>query len=168
MDKFLKIASEYASKYGPNLLFAVVIIVVGLWFARVISKIAGAAMVKTKVNEMLVSFTKTLIYYAMVVFVLIAALSKLGVETTSFIALIGGAGFAVGLAFHGILANFAAGVMLILFQPFKVGDYIDVGGSTGTIKEIQIFSTIIITKDQDTVIMPNSKIIGDKIVIHPK
>ncbi len=123
-------------------------------------------MTKGKLNETLASFLKNIIYYVLLMFVIIAALNKLGIETTSFVAIIGAAGLAVGLALQGSLANFAAGVMLILFQPFKVGDEIDAGGASGIVKEIQIFSTIMETNDKKTIIIPNAKITSDKIVIH--
>jgi small conductance mechanosensitive channel len=116
----------------------------------------------------LLSFTKHLIYFAILTFAALAALSKLGVETTSFIAIIGAAGLAVGLALQGSLANFASGVMIVIFAPFEVGDFIEAGGATGTVKEIQIFSTIIIAPDKKKIIVPNAKITGEKIVIHPK
>ena len=125
-------------------------------------------MDKSKVNPPLVSFSKNLVYYGILVFVAIAALNKLGVETNSFVAIIGAAGLAVGLALQGSLANFAAGVMIVLFQPFQVGDYIEAGGAVGKVQEIQIFSTIIISDDKKRVIVPNAKVTSDKIVIHAK
>jgi small conductance mechanosensitive channel len=159
-------AIGYILKYGLGLIYAIVIFIVGKWLARFASKIAGLAMAKAKLNETLVSFLKNIIYYVLLVFVCIAALNKIGIETTSFVALIGAAGLAVGLALQGSLANFAAGVMLILFQPFKVGDEVEAGSATGTVKEIQIFSTIMETKDNKIIIVPNAKITADKIVIH--
>ena len=98
----------------------------------------------------------------------IAALNKIGIETNSFLAIIGAAGLAVGLALQGSLSNFAAGVMMIIFHPFKLGDYVEAGGAEGTVTEIQIFSTVIETKDNKRVIVPNAKITGDKITIHPE
>ena len=131
-----------------------------------VSKIAGGAMAKSKLNETLASFLKNIIYYVLFIFVCIAALNKIGLETTSFVALIGAAGLAVGLALQGSLANFAAVVMLILFQPFKVGDEVEAGGAVGIVKEIQIFSTIMHSADKKVVIIPNAKITADKIIIH--
>ena len=155
----------YLTRYGVSFVYALLIFVVGKWCARMISKISGAAMVRAKMNETLVSFVKNIVYYALLTFIAIAALNKIGIETTSFVAIIGAAGLAVGLAWQGALSNFAAGVMLIFFQPFKVGDEVDAGGASGVVKEIQIFSTIIETKDKKTVIVPNAKITSDKIVI---
>jgi small conductance mechanosensitive channel len=156
----------YFMQYGLSLVYAILIFIIGKWVARLVSKISGATMAKAKLNETLASFLKNIIYYVLLIFVIIAALNKLGIETTSFVALIGAAGLAVGLALQGSLANFAAGVMLILLQPFKVGDEVEAGGASGIVQEIQIFSTILKTNDHKTIIVPNAKITSDKITIH--
>ena len=166
MQNIVDKAVGYFMQYGLSFVYAILIFIIGKWAARVVSKIAGAAMHKAKLNETLSSFLKNIIYYVLLIFICIAALNKIGVETTSFVALIGAAGLAVGLALQGSLANFAAGVMLILFQPFKVGDEVEAGGASGIVKEIQIFSTIMETKDNKKIIVPNAKITADKIVIH--
>lgn len=168
MQNIMDKAMGYVMQYGLAFLYAILIFIIGKWLARVIAKIAGAAMHKAKLNETLSSFLKNIIYYVLLIFVCIAALNKLGIETTSFVALIGAAGLAVGLALQGSLANFAAGVMLILFQPFKVGDEVEAGGAAGNVKEIQIFSTIMETADKKVIIVPNAKITADKIVIHKR
>jgi small conductance mechanosensitive channel len=156
----------YFMQYGLSFVYALLIFIIGKWAARVVSKISGVTMAKAKLNETLASFLKNIIYYILLIFVCIAALNKLGIETTSFVALIGAAGLAVGLALQGSLANFAAGVMLILFQPFKVGNEVEAGGASGIVQEIQIFSTIMKTNDNKTIIIPNAKITSDKIIIH--
>ncbi|HTZ11638.1 MAG TPA: mechanosensitive ion channel domain-containing protein [Candidatus Margulisiibacteriota bacterium] len=166
MQNMLDKALSYLARYGLSFVYAILIFIIGRWVARLLSKIAGSAMHKSKLNETLAAFLKNIIYYLLLIFVIIAALNKLGIETTSFVAIIGAAGLAVGLALQGSLANFAAGVMLILFQPFKVGDEVDAGGASGVVKEIQIFSTIMVTDDKKTIIVPNAKITSDKIVIH--
>ena len=166
MQNILDKAVGYFMQYGLSFVSAILIFIIGKWVARLVSKISGAAMHKAKLNETLTSFLKNIIYYVLLIFVCIAALNKIGIETTSFVALIGAAGLAVGLALQGSLANFAAGVMLILFQPFKLGDEVEAGGAAGTVKEIQIFSTIMETKDNKKIIVPNAKITADKIVIH--
>jgi len=166
VQNILDKALAYLMQYGLSFVYALLIFIIGKWLARFVSKISGAAMNKAKLNETLAAFLKNIIYYTLLIFVCIAALNKIGVETTSFVALIGAAGLAVGLALQGSLANFAAGVMLILFQPFKVGEEVEVGGATGIVKEIQIFSTIIEANDKKTVIIPNAKITADKIIIH--
>jgi len=165
MQNILDKALAYFMQYGLNFVYAILIFIIGKWAARLVSKISAAAMGKAKLNETLASFFKNIIYYVILIFVGVAALNKIGIETTSFVAIIGAAGLAVGLALQGALANFAAGVMLILFQPFKVGDEVEAGGASGKVKEIQIFSTIIDAADKKIVIVPNAKITADKIVI---
>ena len=157
----------YLIQYGLSLVAAVLIFVIGKWAARVVANILENILIKTKVDKTLATFGKNIAYATMLTFVAIAALNKLGVETNSFLAIIGAAGLAVGLALQGSLSNFAAGVMMILFQPFRLGDYIETAGTEGTVAEIQIFNTIITTKDKKKVIVPNAKITGDKIVVHP-
>ena len=157
----------YLIQYGMNLIAAVLIFVIGKWAARLVSNILEGVLLKSKVEKTLATFGKNIVYFTMLTFVAIAALNKLGVETNSFLAIIGAAGLAIGLALQGSLSNFAAGVMMIIFQPFRIGDYIEAGGAEGTVHEIQIFNTIIHTKDKKKVIVPNAKITGDKIVVHP-
>lgn len=157
----------YVVQYGMNVIAAIAIFVIGKWLAKIISNIAEKAMQKSRTKAMVTAFTKNILYYVILVFVAIAALNKLGIETNSFIAIIGAAGLAVGLALQGSLSNFAAGVMLILFEPFEIGDFIEAGGAAGIVKEIQIFNTVIYTADNKKVIIPNAKVTGDKIVIHP-
>lgn len=166
MQSMFDKALGYFMQYGLTFVCAVLIFIIGKWAAHLVSKISGVAMAKAKLNETLASFLKNIVYYVLLIFVCIAALNKVGIETTSFVALIGAAGLAVGLALQGSLANFAAGVMLILFQPFKLGDEIEAGGASGVVREIQIFSTIMETSDNKKIIIPNSKITADKIIIH--
>jgi small conductance mechanosensitive channel len=158
----------YLIEYGLDLVAAILIFVIGKWAAQIVTKVMENLLIKAKVEKTLAVFAKNIVYYTILAFVVIAALNKLGVETNSFLAIIGAAGLAVGLALQGSLSNFAAGVMMILHQPFRLGDYVEAGGAEGTVEEIQIFNTIIITKDNKRVIVPNSKITGDKIVVHPK
>lgn len=158
----------YLIQYGLNLVAAILIFIIGKWAARLVSNLVEAALLKAKIEKTLATFGKNMSYFAMLAFVVIAALNKLGVETNSFLAVIGAAGLAVGLALQGSLSNFAAGVMMIIFQPFKLGDYVEAGGAEGTVTDIQIFSTIIHTKDNKRVIVPNAKITGDKITVHPQ
>ena len=155
----------YFIQYGMNVLGAVIILVAGLFVAKFLSRLIEGLMLKGKINKTLGSFSRHLAFYGMMTFVVVAALNKLGIETTSFIAVIGAASFAVGLALQGALANFASGVLMILFQPFKVGDIIEAGGAKGRVEEIQIFNTLLITDDKKRVIVPNSKITADKIII---
>jgi small conductance mechanosensitive channel len=159
---------EYIALYGMNVLAAILIIIIGKWLARKLAGLMEKMMVKSKVNLTLASFAKNIVYFGLLVFVFLAALEKLGLQTTSFIAIIGAAGLAVGLALQGTLANFAAGVMIIIFEPFSIGDIVEAGGAAGTVKEIQIFNTIILTADNKKVIVPNAKVTGDKITVYPR
>ncbi len=149
--------------YGFPLLWAVVIFIVGRIVARTISNTAAKAMIKTKVDDTLVKFTKNILFVTMMVFVVIAAISKMGVETTSFAAVIAAAGLAIGLSLQGTLSNFASGVLLIVFRPFKAGDFIEAGGISGIVEEIQIFCTLMRSGDNKQIIVPNSQIMGTTI-----
>lgn len=167
-DKMMQIVDQYLIPFGWKLLAAIAIFVIGKWLAKMVSNVVEGIMTRAKVSPALISFGKNMIYYVLVVMVVIAALSKLGIETTSFVALIGAAGLAIGLALQGALSNFAAGVMILVFEPFNLHDTIEAGGTMGKVKEIQMFNTIIIPDDGKTVIVPNSKITADKIVVHKK
>jgi small conductance mechanosensitive channel len=158
----------YLIQYGFNFLAAILIFIVGKWVAKAISNYLEKVLLNTQVEKTIAIFSRNVIYFTILVFVSIAALNKLGVETSSFLAIIGAAGLAVGLALQGSLSNFASGVLLILFQPFHLEDYIEAGGAEGTVVEIQIFSTILTTRDNKRVIVPNAKITGDKITVYPK
>jgi len=158
-DKIIALIQDY----GLPLVWAIIIFILGRIVARVISNGIGRMMIKGKVDETLVKFAKSLIYIAIMAFVIMAALDKLGVVTTSFAAIIAAAGLAIGLSLQGTLGNFAAGIMLILFRPFKVGDFVDAGGVSGVIEEIQIFSTKMKTGDNKEIIVPNGSIMGGNI-----
>jgi small conductance mechanosensitive channel len=121
-------------------------------------------MTKAKTDETLVKFASHLINAAGIIFVIIGALTKLGMPTTSMVAAVGAAGLAVGLALQGALSNFAAGILIIMFKPFKVGDLIDAGGTIGTVREIELFTSKLITPDNKTAIIPNSLLTADKII----
>ena len=154
--------------YGIKIVGSILIIIIGRWCARMLAGMIEKMMVRSKINATLASFTKNIAYFGLLIFVVVAALENLGVQTTSFVAIIGAAGLAVGLALQGSLANFAAGVMMIVFEPFAVGDIVEAGGASGTVSEIQIFNTIITTADNKKVIVPNAKITGDKITVYPR
>ncbi len=155
---------ELALDYGMNLVFAIAIYVVGKWVAKIVKKSIVKIMTRTNVDPLLVTFSSNLAYAAMIVFVVIAALGQLGVQTTSFIAVLGAAGLAVGLALQGSLSNFAAGVLMIVFRPFKVGDFVEAGGTSGIVEEIDIFTTRIRTGDNKEIYVPNGNIMGDNII----
>lgn len=156
-------APQFLTTIGMKLLAAILIYLIGKWIARLIANTIKKLMGKSKVDPSLTAFIGNLIYAVLLIFVIIAAIGKLGVQTTSFIAIIGAAGLAVGMALQGSLSNFSAGVMLILFKPFKVGDSIIGAGITGKVHDIGVFSTIILTSDNRKVIVPNAKLSGDSI-----
>jgi small conductance mechanosensitive channel len=150
---------------GINILVAIAVFIIGKWLARKITNIAVALLTRVKgMDVTLVKFFETIIYYILMIVVILTALSKLGIETTSFFAILGAAGLAIGLALKDSLGNFASGVMLIMFKPFKVGDFVSVAGVSGTVKEISIFSSIIITGDNQKMIVPNGAITSGTIV----
>ena len=154
---------EALSLYGIKIIAAVVIIVVGLWVSKIIKNCFLKTLHKKKVDPTLVGFLASMLHGGLVIFVVISAISKLGVQTTSFVAVIGAAGLAVGLALQGSLSNFAAGILLILFKPFKVGHFVKAGGEAGVIVEVGIFTTELKTPDNVQIIIPNSTIMGSAI-----
>jgi small conductance mechanosensitive channel len=153
----------FAALYGLKIIAAIVIFVVGRWVARALRNVTKKMMAKGDVDETLISFVGNLTYITLLAFVIIAALNQLGIQTTSFIAVIGAAGLAIGLALQGSLANFAAGVLMIIFRPFTAGDYIEGAGVAGVVEEIQIFATQLKTPDNKQIIVPNAKMMGDNI-----
>lgn len=148
---------------GVNLILAVIILVVGLWVAKKLKALFATMLTKKEVDATLIGFFSSLLYGAVVVFVVIAAIGKLGVETTSFAAVIAAAGLAIGLALQGSLSNFASGVLLILFKPFKAGNVIKAGGEMGVVVEVGLLTTELKTPDNIKIIMPNSAIMGGSI-----
>lgn len=146
-----------------NIVTALVIFFVGKWVANLIARAIRTLMQKQQVDKTLETFVSNLIRMVLMVFVVIAAISAVGIQTTSLIAVLGAAGLAVGLALQGSLSNFAAGVLIVLFRPYKVGDFIEGGGVSGTVVSVQILQTILKTGDNKEVIVPNSQIMGSII-----
>jgi small conductance mechanosensitive channel len=162
-NNLLHNAQDLIATFGMKIVAAIAILVIGRWVAKGLTRLTRRAMEKAKVDMMLAKFIGNLVYIALLSFVVLAAINQLGVQTTSFIAVIGAAGLAVGLALQGSLANLAAGVLIILFRPYKVGDYIEGGGVAGTVEEVQIFTTLLKTPDNKTIIVPNGQIMGGTI-----
>lgn len=150
-------------EYGLKILGAVAILIIGFWVAKQVKRLIVKLMERGNIDATLISFVASLAYVAMQIFVIIAALEKLNVRTTSFVAILGAAGLAVGLALQGSLANFAAGVLMIIFKPFKVGDVVNAAGVVGSVREIGIFTTVIDTLDNAKTIVPNGKLTADNI-----
>jgi len=147
--------TDLAVKYGLKLLLALITLVIGLWIIKMIMNIIGSKMEKRDVDVTVRQFLKSLLSALLKIMLVIAVVSMIGVEMTGFVAILAAAGFAIGMALSGTLQNFAGGVMLIIFKPFKAGDFIDAQGYMGTVKEIQIFNTILKTPDNKTIIIPN-------------
>lgn len=155
MEEFMVLAKDILWQYGPKVIGAVVVLIVGLWVVKAIVNGLGKMMTKRDVDPSLQPFLKSLVGALLKVVLIISILSMVGVAVTSFVAILGAAGLAVGLALSGTLQNFAGGVMILIFKPFKVGDVINAQGFTGSVKEIQIFNTILKTPDNKTIIIPN-------------
>ena len=164
MSKILAKDWELITIYGLKVLAAVVILIVGRWVAKGITRLIGRMMEKSKIDQTIQRFTINTVYIVLMVFVVLAALNQLGIQTTSFIAVLGAAGLAIGLALQGSLANFAAGFLMIIFRPIRVGDYIEGAGTAGTVEEIQIFTTTLTTPDNKMVIIPNASLTSANIV----
>ncbi|MCZ2722132.1 mechanosensitive ion channel [Marinomonas sp. 15G1-11] len=147
-----------------NLAIAIVIFIIGKMLASKVAKFLESRMLKSNVDKAVAGFASSILYALMFAGVILMALGQLGVETTSFIAILGAAGLAVGLALQGSLSNFASGVLIILFRPFKAGDFIDAAGQAGTVDRIELFSTYMKTPDNRVIIIPNSAIANGAIV----
>jgi small conductance mechanosensitive channel len=154
----------YVTHYGLRIVIALLIFVIGKLIAGMIRKGVRRGMERSKVDPVLVGFLSNIVFYLLMVAVLITAVSQLGIHTTSFVAVLGAAGLAVGLALQGSLSNFASGVLIILFRPFKVGDFVEAGGVMGVIDEIGILTTNMHSPDNRGIIVPNSQIMGGHIV----
>ena len=142
---------------------ALAIFIIGRWVAKWLTGVVEKLMKKSKLDDMLVNFVSNMVYSVLLLVVVMAALDHLGIETTSLLAVFGAAGLAVGLALKDSLANFSSGVMIILFRPFKVGDFIEAGGVGGTVEEVRMFATILRTGDNREIIVPNGQIYGGTI-----
>jgi small conductance mechanosensitive channel len=154
---------ELLAVYGLKVVAALAILIVGRIVAKWARRLVERLMKKGKTDEIVIGFVGSIVYIAMMVFVVLAALGQVGIQTTSFIAILGAAGLAIGLALQGSLSNFASGFLLIIFRPFKVGDFIEAAGVMGSVDSIQIFTTTLKTPDNKTIIVPNSSIYSGNI-----
>ncbi|MEZ6057515.1 MAG: mechanosensitive ion channel [Planctomycetaceae bacterium] len=150
-------------KFAVNLIGALIIFFIGKWLIGILARIVERMLARAKIDETLVSFLSNILYYFLMMVVVMASLELVGIQTNSLTAMIAAAGFAIGLALQGSLSNFAAGVMLIVFKPFRVGDMIEAGGVTGNVEEIQVFNTIMRTPDNVEIIVPNGAITSARI-----
>jgi small conductance mechanosensitive channel len=153
----------YLAEYGLKIVGSILIFIVGRWLTKLLSSLAAKAARKAKMDETLVRFIQNFCYLGMLTFVIIAALANMGVQTASFIAVIAAGGLAIGLALQGSLANFASGVLMLIFKPIRVGDFVEAGGAKGTVSEIGIFTTIVNSPDNVRIIIPNSQITSGNV-----
>lgn len=144
--------------FCTNILYALIILIIGWMIAKFAHFVTNKVMNKAHIETTVAKFVSNIIKYAILAFVITAALSRLGIQTASFVAIIGAASFAVGMSLQGSLSNFASGVLLLIFRPIKVGEYIDVAGQVGTVEEITIFTTTLLTVDNKIIVIPNSSI----------
>ncbi|MCH7964562.1 MAG: mechanosensitive ion channel [Bacteroidetes bacterium] len=164
MEETIKELQSLVAAYGLKVFGAIATLVIGVLIAKWLAKIAGKVLDKRNVDPTLTKFATGIVKIGLTTFVIISAISQIGIETTSFIAVIGAAGLAIGFALQGSLSNFASGVMLIIFKPIKVGDYIEGGGAAGSVESIGIFVTTLVTPDNKVVYIPNSTLMGSNIV----
>ncbi|MGD2116925.1 MAG: mechanosensitive ion channel [Chromatiales bacterium] len=157
-------AQELLALYGLKLVAALAIFIIGKWVSRLVKKLVAKMMTKGNAEPTIIGFVANIAYVAMMAFVILAALGQLGIQTTSFIAVLGAAGLAIGLALQGSLSNFAAGFLMIIFRPFKVGDFIEGAGVAGVVEEISIFTTTMKTGDNKTIIVPNASLSSGNII----
>lgn len=162
-DVNLDVVKDLAITYGLKVLGALIVFFVGRWFARKLTDGIIGLMEKKQVDVTLTKFLRAIIYYSLLTMVMLATASQLGVQTTSFMAILGAASLAIGLALKDSLSNFSSGVMLIIFRPFKVGDFVDCGGEQGVVEAITVFNTILNTTDNQKKIIPNGAISNSTI-----
>ena len=155
---------KYITDFGVQIISAIAILVIGFWIAKSLTKLLKKVLNSRNVDVTLIGFLTSALRFTLYLFVIIAAVSRLGIETTSLIAALGAAGLAIGLALQGSLSNVAAGVMLIIFRQIKVGQLVESGGVSGTVEKVGIFNTTLVTVDNKVIFIPNSKLINDNII----
>ncbi len=163
VNKYMDMGIEMAMSYGPQLTLAIVTLIVGLWIINAFSRGLDRGFERSGMETTLRRFLNSLINIGLKALLLISVASMIGIETTSFIAVLGAAGLAIGLALQGTLANFAGGVLILIFRPYKVGDFIEAAGYMGSVKSIEIFNTVMTTGDNKTIIIPNGTISNSAI-----
>ena len=168
INAYAKKATELIWDLGPTLVYAIVTLIVGLIVIKILTNLLGKILNKQKVDESLAPFLKSMFNITLKAVLVISVIEMIGIETTSFIALLGAAGLAIGMALSGTLQNFAGGVMVLIFKPYKIGDFIEAQGHVGIVKEIQIFNTILKTGDNKIIIIPNAPISSGSLINYSK
>jgi small conductance mechanosensitive channel len=164
INEYWLLAKGMIMEYGMKLIYTIIVLMIGLWIIKAITNGLKKFMVKRDVDASLIPFLTSMLNMVLKVMLVITAMSMLGIQMTSFIAILGAAGLAVGMALSGTLQNFAGGVMILIFKPFKVGDFIEAQGYSGVVNEIQIFITILTTPDNKTVIIPNGGLANGSLI----
>lgn len=162
-EELLPRIQEIGLEYGVLALKAVAIFIIGRFVAKILASVADRLMKRSAMDDMLRKFLRNIIYAVLLTFVIIAAIGALGIQTASLVAIIGAAGLAIGLALQGSLANFAAGVLMIIFRPYKLGDLVQVAGTEGFVEEVDVFTTTLRLPDKTKIIIPNGQIMNDQI-----
>lgn len=165
-QQYIDIAIQYGTSYGLKMILALLVFWVGKRVARWITNLVTKGMRRNEIDTELIGFIDSLLYWGLFLVVIIAALGQLGVQTASFIAVLGAAGLAIGLALQGSLSNFAAGILIIILRPFRVGQFVDIAGESGSVEAIHIFTTSLITGDNKLIIIPNARVLDSNIVNH--
>lgn len=168
LQSYWNMAIDLVMTYVPKVLLALIVLLLGLWLINRVLRIMDRALEQAEMDISLAQFLHSLAGMVLKVLLLISVASMIGIATTSFVAVLGAAGLAIGLALQGSLANFAGGVLILLFKPYRVGDFIETQGVSGTVREIQIFSTLIHTPDNKVIIVPNGKLSNDVIINYSK
>lgn len=163
MESYLDQIVGMTMLYAPQLILAIIVLIAGLWLIGILTNFSKKAMIASKMDETLVPFLSSLLSWTLKLLLFISVASMVGIATTSFIAVLGAAGLAIGLALQGSLSNFAGGVILLIFKPYRVGDLIESQGHKGRVREIQIFNTILVTFQNQTIILPNSVVSSNSI-----
>ena len=163
VNKYVDMAIQYGTEYGLRIIGAIAIFVIGKWVAKKISGLVKRLMDRGDIDATLSEFIASIIDILLLIVVILAAINNLGIDTTSFIAILGAAGLAIGLALQGTFGNIGAGVILILFRPFEVGDFISAGGESGTVESITLFNTTLLTPDNKVILIPNSAVASGNI-----
>jgi small conductance mechanosensitive channel len=163
VNKYVDMAIQYGAEYGVRIIGAIAIFVIGKWIAKKLSVLIKKVMERGEIDPTLSAFIASIIDILLMVVVVLAAIKNLGIDTTSFIAILGAAGLAIGLALQGTFGNIGSGVILILFRPFEVGNFVSVGGESGTVEAITLFNTTLLTPDNKVILIPNSAVASGNI-----
>jgi len=163
VNKYVDMAIQYGAEYGVRIIGAIAIFVIGKWIAKKLSGLIKKVMERGEIDPTLSAFIASIIDIILMVVVVLAAIKNLGIDTTSFIAILGAAGLAIGLALQGTFGNIGSGVILILFRPFEVGNFVSVGGESGTVEAITLFNTTLLTPDNKVILIPNSTVASGNI-----